>query len=828
MIDTLLRDLRFTLRLLARAPLFTAVIVATLALGIGANAVIFNLLDQVLLRRLPVKNPQELVVLDGPGAFQGFTIGPQTFSYPMYRDFRDRNTVFSGVIARFPTNLNLSDGSGTEQVRGELVSGNFFDVLGVQAAIGRTLTDNDDRTPGAHPVAMLSHGFWLRRFGGSPAVLNRVVTVNGQPLTVVGVTVPGFNGVVIGDAPDVFVPLMMKAQMTPTWDRLFERRARWVNVLARLGPGVGVEQASAAMNVLYRQINEAELREVRGGSARFRQAYVDKRLQVLPGANGLSGLRAQISLPLYLLMGMVGLVLIIACANVANLLLARAVSRQREIAIRLSLGAGRRDLARQLLIESLVLALAGGGAGVLLAAFAGPTLLQALPFDEAGRAFRAEPDARVLGVMLAVTVATGLVFGLAPVLQLIRPSLVTTLKEEATAVAGGSVALRKTLVVAQVALSMLLLVGSGLFARSLYNLRTLDPGFTTGRLLSFDVNPALNGYTQERVRALAEELTRSIGAVPGVETASIAQVPVLRDSLAQITVRVDGYQPREEENMNPGVNWVAPGFFATMQLPLIAGREFTERDTRGAPPVAIVNETMARYFFKGENAVGRRFGLGGDPATTIEIVGVVKDGKHSTLRDEPRRFFYLPLAQNQELESLTFYVRSRVEPGAVAEGLRQAVRRVDPSLPVTELASMETTVNESLYLDRLVAGLAVCFGLLATLLAAIGLYGVMSYTVAARTREIGIRLALGAAPGRVLRKVLGEVGLLAGAGILVGLPTALALGRYVESQLFGLTALDPATLAGAGGILAVVAALAGAVPATRAARVDPQTALRMD
>jgi predicted permease len=524
----------------------------------------------------------------------------------------------------------------------------------------------------------------------------------------------------------------------------------------------------------------------------------------------------------------VGLVLLIACANVANLLLARAVSRQREIAIRLALGAGRRDLGRQLIVESLVLAVLGGGAGLLLATWTGDLLLRTLPFDAAARAFNPDPDARVVLFTLGVALATGFLFGLVPALQVTRPALAATLKEESSAVAVGGVRLRKLLVVAQVALSVLLLVGAGLFARSLYNLRSLDPGFDTDQLLTFTVRPALNGYAPARVTALVDDLRRELAAAPGLRHVSVAWVAVLTDSTAQMTMSVDGYRPAEGEDMNPGINRVTPGYFATLGQRLVDGRDFSERDTGGAPKVAIINETMARRYFGDGRAVGRRLGVGQTDTPDIEIVGVVRDAKHGTLREPPQRFVYVPIAQSEALENLTFYLRSTIDVGAASPVIRRIVRRVDPALPVLDLQTLETTIDESLFVDRLIAGLSAAFGALATLLAAIGLYGVMSYVVAARRREIGIRVALGAEPAKVIRRVLTEVAALAAGGIALGVPMSLLLGHYIQSQLFGLSAIDPWVLTAAGMILALVALAAGAVPAMRAARVDPLVALRVE
>jgi predicted permease len=824
------QDLRYAVRMLVKSPAFTLIVVLTLGLGIGANTAIFSLTDQVLLRLLPVRSPEQLVVLDGPGAFQGRTFNNGTFSYPMYRDFRDQNTVFDGVLARFPAPLTLITNGQAERVDGELVSGNYFDVLGVRAHIGRTFTQEDDRTPGGHPVVMLTYSYWARRFDRNAAVLNSSVTLNGQPMTVVGVTPPGFYGIVVGESPDVLVPVMMKAQMTPTWDDLQSRRSRWLTIMARLKPGVSAEQAESAMNVIYRQINEQELKEITNPSQTFRERFVSKHLFLRPGQKGRSDLRQQFSTPILVLMGMVGLVLLIACANVANLLLARGAARQKEVAIRLALGASRGAIVRQRLIESLVLAAAGAVVGLAFAWWTGALLLKMLPFDAAGQTLSASPDARVTLFAFAGALLTALLFGLAPALQSTRPALVSTLKDESGSVVGGTghARFRKGLVIAQVGLSVLLLAGAGLFARSLYNLKTLNPGFQSEQLLGFSLDPSLNGYSRERSLLLFQQLEEQLAQLPDVHGAAASVIALMTDSNWSSTVRVEGYQVKEGEDMNPSVNAVGPGFFATMGQPLVRGREFTVKDVTGAPKVAIINETMAKYFFGGDNPLGRRIGWGRNNATDMEIVGVVRDSKTATLRQQAQRFVYAPYMQETEIGQMTFYVRARGDAASVGASVRQVAQRVDANLPIFDMKTMTVVMDESLFIERMVAALSVAFGGLATLLAAIGLYGVMSYTVARRTREIGIRMALGAERNSVMWLVLKEVALMVAIGVGAGLPLAFAMSRVVQSQLFDLSANDPVALAAAAAVLALVALAAGYLPARRATRVDPMLALRYE
>jgi predicted permease len=821
------QDLRYAVRTLLRTPAFTIVVVLTLALGIGANAAVFSLTDQVLLRLLPVTDPERLVVLDGPGAFQGRTFNNGTFSFPMYRDFRDRNTVFDGVIARFPAPLTLIANGQAERVSSELVTGNYFDVLGVRALVGRTFTPDDDKVPGGHPVVILSHNYWTRRFGGDPGVLNRTITLNGLPMTIVGVTRPGFYGVTVGENIDVMVPVMMKAQMTPTWDDLLNRRSRWLTVMARLKNGVSREQAEAAMNVVYRQINEQELQEMKAPSASFRERFVSKHLFLRPGQKGRSDLRNDFSTPILVLMGMVGLVLLIACANVANLLLARGAARQKEVAIRLALGAGRAAIVRQRLIESLLLAAAGAALGLAFAWWTGTLLLKTLLFDEAARTLSAAPDARVTAFALAAAALTAILFGLAPALQSTRPQLTSTLKDESGAVAGstGHARFRKGLVVAQVGLSVLLLAGAALFARSLYNLKSIDPGFEADQLLGFSLDPSLNGYSRERAVALFERLQTELAALPQVRGAAPSVIPLLTNSEWSSTIKVEGYKAKEGENMNPNVDAVGPGFFATMGQALVVGREFTVRDQMDAPKVVIINETMARFFFPKESPIGRHIGWGRSETPDMEIVGVVKDTKTTTLREEPKRYVFTPFMQESELGAMTFYVRGRGDAASLGTLVRQVARRVDPSLPIYDMKTMTTVVSESLFIERMVAALSVAFGALATLLAAIGLYGVMSYSVARRQSEIGVRMALGAAASQVRSLIMRDAAMLLAAGLAVGTVLSIAAGRSAGTLLYGLTPNDPVSIAGAIALLAAVAVIAGYIPAWRASRLSPTAAL---
>ena len=831
------QDLRIALRVFWKNPAFAAIVVLTLALGSGANTAIFTLLDQVMLRALPVDRPERLVVISAPGPFSGWSSNQSDtaipVSQPMLDGLRDKVGEFRGVLGRYSIGIHLSFGGQTESVNGDIVTGSFFEVLGLQPAHGRLFTSADDVTPSGHPVVVLGHDFFMRRFGGDPSVVGRTVNVNNHSMTVIGVAPRGFNGVEVGSAIDVYVPVAMQQEVAPTWGkRIHDWRSRWLVAIARLENGVTREQALASANVVYAQLVQEDLAHIQAPSESFKQRYIKKSLVLLPGGRGISGLRDQSGTPLVVLMGMVGLVLLIACANVASLLLTRASSRQKEIAVRLALGASRSRLIRLQLVESVALSIAGGLVGLQLAYWVGEALILALPFQDATRTLSAAPDWRIGLFTLAVSVLTGVGFGLVPALRASQTALAPALKSEATSVVGGAghFMLRKGLVVAQVALSLLLLVGAGLFTRSLMNLRALDPGFKAERLFAFTVDPSLSGQDFPQRVSTHQRIETELSGEPGVTSVGAAEVALLTNSNSSSTVRVDGYESKEGENMNPNFNYVSPGFFTTLGMPILAGRDLAESDVENAPRVAVVNEVFVRYFYKDQNPIGRRFGLGRrkDSGFDVEIVGVVRDGKAATMREEQVRFVYVPFMQEPSVGGLTFYVRSTVEPDSFASQIKGAVGRVDATLPVTNLKTMQAQIGESLFVERMVALLSAAFGALATILAAIGLYGVMSYAVTMRTREIGLRVALGADQRSVLMLVLREVAILAGIGIGIGLPLGLGLGKVIESQLFGMTWRDPLAFGIATLSLVTTAFVAGLIPALRAARVDPMTALRYE
>ena len=830
----LLQDLRYAFRTLRKSPLFASVAVFSLALGIGANTAIFTLVNQLILQLLPVKHPEELVLLTRRGSNYGSNTGSNSISYPLYQDFRDRNQVFSAMFCRYGTTFSLSFEGRTELVSGELVSGNYFPVLGVRAALGRVFTASDDLYQGGHPLAVLSYGFWKTRFNGDPGAIGKHIMVNGYPLTIVGVSQAGFDGVEVGYSPQIRVPMMMKKEMTPgPWYSLNDRRGSFTQAFGRLKPGTTLQQAQAVLPPLYHQILDLAVKAPAFARATeyTRQQFLKGWMDVLPASKGRSFLRQQFSNPLWALMGITGLVLLIACSNVANLLIARATSRQKEVAVRLAMGASRGRLIAQLLEESLLLAVTGGAAGLGLAVLMDKALIGFVPAGVIPLTVSSAPDARVLGFTLLVSVLTGLLFGLAPALQSTRPELAGTLKDQAGSVVGGTaVGLRKTLVVAQVALSLLLLIGSGLFVQSLRNLRDLNPGFQTENLVTFAVDPTLNGYKPERSLQFYRQLLDRMSNLGGVNGAALAVMPVLDGNEWDSSVSVEGYTTKQGEWIGPHMQFASAGYFETLGIPVLLGRTFTLRDDKGAPKAGIINEKFAKRYFGDRNPVGMHVGMGGNPGTKldIEIVGVVKDTKYESMRDEIPIELYRPYVQMEFVQGMTAYLRTRGDAANLFAMLRRTVQEVDSSVPVYRMRTLEQQVDKSLVTERMLASLSTVFGCLATLLAAVGLYGVMAYMVARRTREIGIRMALGASGGSVVWLVMREVLLLAAVGVAIGAPAAWASTRLVETQLFGIKPADPMTMVLAAFGISAVAVFAGYLPARRATGIDPMRALRWE
>ncbi len=820
--------------MLGKNPLFTTVAIASLALGLGANTAIFTVLDQVLLRPLPVKNPRELVLITSPGANRGHFNGDNSdrlFSRPFYIDLRDRNQVFSGLIARFPTAANFVFQGQSESVTAEVVSGNYFDVLGVTAHQGRLLSAADDIKKSGHPVVVLGYAFWQRRFGRASDAVGKTARVNNALVTVIGIAPREFFGLDVGRNPDVYVPLAMKAELTPTDDGYDDRGSHFLHILGRLNPQMTIKEASPSLQVILKPMLEADLGTMKGAiSQRFHDRFLAKAIVLTPAYNGVPTFRENTSTPLYVLMGMVGLVLLIACANVANLLVARGLARQKELAIRLAMGASRRNIIRQLLTESLVLAVLGACAGLFVSAWTSGVLVQSIPSQGGPNGLNGSLDPRTMLFTFALALITGIGFGLLPAIQSTRPNVYPTLKDQGGSVIGGfgQVRSRQALVVAQVALSLLLLVGAGLFTRSLMNLRKLDPGFQTSNMVVFSLDASRNGYSPQRIHETYQTVQERLAAVPGVRSAALNDIALLSGDSSTSTIHIDGYQSKQDEDMNPRFLSISPGYFSTVGTPLLLGRDITAADRLASPKVAIVNESFVKHYFKGDNPLGRKFGLSNEGPGDIEIIGVAKDTKYSSLRNEEFNLVYVPYLQNPTPGYISVDVRTAATPEAVMPAIRREIARVDSNLAVWDLKTMETQVNESLFAERLIAILCAAFGALATVLASVGLYGVTAFSVARRTREIGIRMALGAGRGNVLAMVLKEVAWMCVAGVCVGIPLAIGLSRYLVSQLYGVAPTDLLTLVFAALTMMGVSFVAGYLPARRAATVDPTIALRYE
>ncbi len=804
---TLWQDLRYGVRMLWKSPGFAAVAVLSLALGIGANTAMFSVINTTLLRPLPVVEPERLVTLNGDG-----------FSYPNYVDYRDRDEAFDGVIAYRYTPLNFGVSGENERIWGYLATGNYFDLLGIRAALGRTFTPEEDRPRGGHPVAVISYGLWQRRFNSDPHVLSQTITLNNHSFNVIGVAPRNFAGTEQLFAPDVWIPIMMQPVAEPGRERLDLRGEGWLQVIARLKPGVTLRQAQAATNNLAAQLAREYPRTNEGMT-----------VKLFPAGAINPAVHDQAVIFLLFLMAVVGLVLLIACVNVASLMLARALARRKEIAIRLALGAGRTHIVRQLLTESVLVSTLGGALGLILALWIIDLIAAFRPPIEFQLALDLHLDHRVLLFTLLVSLATGVAFGLVPALQASRADLVPALKDDLSTQGHRRSRARSALVTTQIALSLVLLIGAALFVRSLQHAQMMSPGFDPQHVVAASFDLSLQGYDEARGQGLQRQLIERIESQPGVESASLTNLLPLSLGSSYTGIYIEGMPPKSNaERPSMLYSIIAPRYFATMGIPLVAGRDFGERDKKGAPNVYIINETMARRFWPNESAVGKRLSFEGPQGPWHEIIGVAKDGKYRTLGENPQPFLYMPLLQHYDGQStLLVRLKGNNAPAAI-DLVRREVRTIDDKLPLYDIKTLREHMGLALFPARVAATLLGVFGLLALLLAAIGVYGVMAYSVSQRTREIGIRIALGAQTDDVLKLVVKQGMILALIGIALGLAGALALARVMSNLLYGVSATDPTTFIGVSLLLAGIALVACLIPARRATKVDPMAALHYE
>jgi predicted permease len=836
LIATLLHDLRFAVRLLGRSPGLTLVVVLSLALGIGANTAIFSLVDQVLRRPLPVPEPERLVNLRAPGPKQGWVSSGQpgsseeVFSEPMFRDLAAAPGPWDGIAGHVPFGPNLAIDGRTTSAAGTFVSGSYFPVLGLQPALGRLLGPADDTLPGGHPVAVLSHRFWETQLAADPQVIERPMVVNGHPLTVVGVAPPGFSGTTLGHRTEVFVPLSMRETLVPGAHRADDRRAHWLYLFARLERGASHQQAHQALDLVYRPLlAEVEAPLQQGMTEETMARFLQREVLLAEGRRGQSTIHREARVPLLLLFGVTGMVLLIACANVANLLLARASLRQQELAMRSCLGAGRTRLLAQLLTESCLLALLGGAASLLVARWTLALLGRLLPAEAIGF-LDLGLHGPALAFTMVVSLGTGLLFGIYPALQATRGDLASGARGAARQVSEPPAAarLRAALATGQIALATALLISAVLFVTSLVNIHRLDLGVAVDELATLTVRPELNGYSPEASRALFERLEEELSAIPGVTAVSAASMAILAGHWWGSNVTVEGVAAGPDRRIEVGRNEIGPGFFAALGIPLLAGRDLSRDDHAGMPRVAVVNEAFARRFgLEPREMVGRRMAIGEvDGELDIEIVGLVADSGYSDVTAGHPPLFFTPWRQNEATGGLAFYLRSAVDPARALASAPAVVRGLDPDLPVTDAMTLRQQARDNVTLERLLGILAAAFAAVAALLAALGLYGVLATSVARRTRELGLRQALGAGSAQLRGMVLGQVARMAIVGGMVGMVAALALGRAAGSWLHGVEGHDPRVLASGALLVMLVALAAGYLPARRATRVDPMTALR--
>jgi predicted permease len=828
-------ELRLTLRALARQPAFTLNATFSLALGIGATTAIFSLLDRAVFRRLPVRDPDRLVLLYQPGPLDGSVSsdeqGGPSFSYPLFRGLQRSQTGLAGLAGARRLDAHLAYGGDATTGVVHRVSGNYFDVLGVPPALGRVLGPDDDRVPGAHSVAVLGYAYWAARWGSDPGMLNRTIIVNGHPFTIVGVAARGFDGERKGGSIDVFVPISMNQQVVPDWHGFDDRRDHWVTLVGRLRPGMTLEQAAVGLEGAYRAELEQDIAHLKGRSDEYLQRYRSKRLVLQPGQWGRGGMRQRAGPPLAVLLGMAALLLVMACTNVTSLQLARATAREREVAVRVALGASRGRVMLDLLRESLVLGGAAAVVGLLIAQVALRGVLALVP-SGASTLVSATVDARILGFCLAVTAAATVLFGWYPALRSWRPDLIRWLKtqsvDSANSRRGG--ALRRSLVAAQICVSLVLVVCAGLLARSFARLVRTDLGIEPERLLTFSLDPKLNRYSDTRALALYDEVATRLRALPGVVLVSAARVPAIAGYASSGHVTVEGFTPADESAAECSFNVVGPDYFRTMGTPLVAGRELEPSDDARSPKVAVVNEAFVRRFIGDAQPLGRRFGfgLGRSVRRDLEIVGVVRDARYSSISAAVPPVYHVPYRQAEEQSGLQFYVRTNVDPVALVGDVRRTVAALDPHLPVGDLKTMRRQIADNVRGDRLLSLATGCFAGVACLLAAIGIYGVLAYDVARRTREIGVRRALGARSTEVRRLVLGQAARLLLLGVPMGLAASAGAGKLLQAVLVDAPSTEPLVYAGAVAFVVAIAALAACVPARRASRVDPVVALRSE
>jgi predicted permease len=833
--NTLINDIKYAIRQLYQRPAFSIVVILILSLGIGANTTIFNLVYAVLLRPLPVARPQELVLLIPEGFFPGGTIRSySSHSYPMYEFLKEHNEVFSGLLCRCQFDANVGFQGQTHRIKAEMVSGDYFDTLDVHSALGRLITPEDNKYPGEHPVAVLSASYWKSQFGGDPEIVGKTILVNGQPLTIIGVSEAGFTGVELDICPQVRVPLMMTKQMIPhiRWIDLDDPLDRWVQILARRKPGFSLAQVQAALQPLHQSFVANTIEQSMGGyPEEDKERYRKSSIIASPGYLGTSWMRKIMGKPLWMLLGMVALVLLVACINIANLMIGRAALRQGELAVRNAIGAGRSRLVKQLFIESSLLAILGGLAGLLAASWITRLLTRFIPMSETPR-LTTGINGSVFGFSLLVTLIAVLIFGLFPAFTSTRFNLASVLKQQnSRMVAHGC--LRRFLVISQVSLSMLLLMAGSLFLCSLRNLSTQDPGFQTNNIVAFSVDPTLNGYDTNKTKQIYAQLKEKLDGLGSVESSALGIVRVLEDSSWTCTLAVEGHSGQSAQNIHVFANGISEDYFSTLGISFRQGRDFGPLDTAQSPLVVIVNETFNREFLKQfpdqKSALGAHLGWAvPSQPINIEIVGIVGDTKNENMHETMQPQIYTPYEQLFTALGMTGYVRSSLAPTAVYHDIQRVLHDIDPSLPIYAMRTLEEQRHRSLGTERLIALLSTTFAAFAILLTAIGLYGVLNFNVIRRTREFGLRMALGARHVNILWVVFKEVLILLGFGTALAVPISFALGRFISSQLYGVVPHDPIVAFLVVSMMGVVSILAAWIPARRAIRIDPMEALRYE